>query len=359
MMSDSYTQNDMSQQLQQQIEQALSAKTALNICAGNSKRFYGHASSAEVLDVSGHTGVINYEPTELVISVRAGTPLNEIEQLLATENQMFGFEPPAFADTATIGGTIACNLSGPRRAYSGAARDFVLGTHMINGKAEPLHFGGEVMKNVAGYDVSRLMCGAMGTLGLLLDVSIKVLPKPETEITLRQELGVDAAMEKVHQLAGQSLPISATCFDDDALHIRLSGTQGAVEAGRKLIGGEELPSNNRFWQQLKEHELNYFKTDKELWRLSLASNTPELELNGKTLYEWNGAQRWLISDEDEAVIRQMVSQHGGHAVCFRTQDQQQAVFHPLGAGLLKLHRNLKQAFDPESIFNPGRMYAEI
>ncbi|TNF35968.1 MAG: glycolate oxidase subunit GlcE [Gammaproteobacteria bacterium] len=350
---------DMSQSLQQTVEQAISSKTALNISAGNTKQFYGRQPVGEILDISEHCGIVSYEPTELVITSRAGTPLKDIEAALASEHQILGFEPPAFGDTATIGGTIACNLSGPRRAYSGAARDFVLGSKIINGKAEILHFGGEVMKNVAGYDVSRLMCGAMGTLGVLLECSIKVLPKPETELTLVQEMDVDAALSRLHHLARQALPISASCFDDNCLHIRLSGSQGTVQAARKIIGGDELASGDKFWHELKEQQLTYFESRRPLWRLSLASNTPVLDIPGKWLYEWNGAQRWLITDEDETAIRHRVAQSGGHAVCFRHHADHHQVFHPLEKGLLKIHRQLKQAFDPAGIFNPGRMYSEL
>jgi glycolate oxidase FAD binding subunit len=350
---------DISQELQHSIERAITSKTALNICAGNSKRFYGRPASGEVLDISEHSGVISYEPTELVITARAGTRLQDIEEVLAEENQMFGFEPPAFAETATIGGTIACNLSGPRRAFSGSARDFVLGSAIINGKAERLHFGGEVMKNVAGYDVSRLMCGAMGTLGVLLEVSIKVLPRPETEVTLVHDLSAQDSLAKVHQLARKPLPVSATCFDENALHIRLSGTQAAVQAARKLVGGDELQSGDDFWKKLKEHESAYFNSTMDVWRLSIASNAPVLNLEGKALYEWNGAQRWLISEERDEAIRDQVSRQGGHAVCFRQRNPRSNVFHPLDNGLLKIHRQLKRAFDPDLIFNPGRMYAKI
>jgi len=350
---------DISKEIQQKVEQARASKTPLNISGGNSKRFYGREPVGEVLDVSEHKGVINYEPTELVITARAGTSLIEVEQVLAAENQMLAFEPPAFGKSATIGGTIACNFSGPRRAFSGAARDYVLGSSIINGKAEQLHFGGEVMKNVAGYDVSRLMCGAMGTLGVLLAVSIKVLPKPEVETTLVYEMSSERSLKKVHQLARQSLPVSATCFDDSTLTIRLSGTEGAVKSAHQLLGGDISSSGLDYWKQLKEHELSYFNGDNDLWRLSLASNTPILNLEGKYLYEWNGAQRWLISEDNDEKIRKEVAQHAGHAVCFRQHGKHEDVFQPLETDLLEIHRQLKIAFDPDSIFNPGRMYAEI
>jgi len=351
--------NDISQQLQQRVEQAIADNTPLAISAGNSKKFYGSQTKGTLLDISQHSGIINYEPTELVVTVRAGTNLKQLEEILATENQMFGFEPPAFAQSATIGGTIACNFSGPRRPYSGAARDFVLGSKIINGKAEIIHFGGEVMKNVAGYDVSRLMCGAMGTLGIMLELSIKVLPKPETELTLVHETNSQKSLIKVHQLGQSALPISATSFDDNKLYIRLSGTDGAVTAASKTIGGDKVADGIDYWVKLKEQQLEFFNQESNLWRLSLASNTPILNISGKTLYEWNGAQRWLLSDENETAIRDVVTKLGGHAICYRQQSKPKSVFHPLEAGLLKLHRQLKNAFDPSGLFNPGRMYAEI
>jgi glycolate dehydrogenase FAD-binding subunit len=353
------TDNDISKELQNQVQQAIADKTPLSISAGNSKKFYGNQSIATSLDVSQHSGIISYEPTELVVTVRAGSNLKQIEKILEAENQMFGFEPPAYAETATIGGTIACNLSGPRRAFSGAARDFVLGCKIINGKGEILHFGGEVMKNVAGYDVSRLMCGAMGTLGVLLELSIKVLPKPETEVTLIHEMKINESLNKVHQLNRAALPISATSFDQNNLYIRLSGSQGAVSAATKLVGGDELEQGDAYWLKLKEHQMEYFKQKSNLWRLSLASNTPALKLSGKTYYEWNGALRWLVSDENEIVIRETVAKQGGHAVCYRQHNKPDNVFHPLDTGLLKLHQKIKNAFDPCGIFNPGKMYSEI
>ncbi len=351
--------NDISKPLQEQVKQAIKHKTPLAISSGKSKNFYGNQLSAIPLDVSPHRGIINYEPTELVITVRAGSNLKQVEQILAAENQMFGFEPPAYGETATIGGTIACNLSGPRRPFSGAARDFVLGCKIINGKGEILHFGGEVMKNVAGYDVSRLMCGAMGTLGVLLELSIKVLPKPATEITLIHEMKVNQSLLKVHQLNRLALPISATSFDENNLYIRLSGSQVAVSAATKLVGGDKVKAGDDYWLKLKEHQMEYFKQENTLWRLSLASNTPVLKLSGKTLYEWSGAQRWLISDEDEMVIRDKVTKQGGHAICYRQHQQPDNIFHPLDSSLLKLHQKIKHAFDPCSIFNPGKMYTEI
>ena len=351
--------HDLSNAIQQQVIAATAAKRALRIVGGNSKAFYGRDISGEVLSVAEHRGIISYEPTELVMTARAGTPLQEIEQALAAQNQILGFEPPHFGAGATLGGTIACNFSGPRRAAVGSARDFVLGTKLINGKGEILTFGGQVMKNVAGYDVSRLMCGALGTLGVMLEISIRVLPKPELELTLTQALDVQLALAKVHVLGRQALPISASLADGQQLHIRLSGSAAAVNAAKQSIGGEVMANDTPFWQQLREQQLPFFNTAQALWRISIASTAPQLTLPGTWLYEWDGAQRWLLSDASATTIRDAVAAYGGHAVCFRAQHKPDSVFHPLDVGLFNVHKKLQQSFDPAGIFNPGKMYTEI
>jgi len=350
---------DNSQQIQSQILDAYKNKSALSICGGNSKHFYGHKSNATSLDVSEHKGIISYEPTELVVTVRAGTQLSELESTLNESNQILPFEPPHFADNATIGGTVACNLSGPARAYNGAARDFVLGSRIINGKAEDLKFGGQVMKNVAGYDASRLMCGAMGTLGVMLDVSLKVLPKPETEITLSHQCDINQAMFNMHQWVKQSLPVSASCYDGSQLFIRLSGNDSSVNSSRKIIGGEAIKNSPFFWQQVKEQTHTFFKTNKPLWRLSLSSNTPPLDLSGETFYEWGAALRWLKTESSVEEIRDKLDALGGHALLFKNNTLDIQAFHPLSNGLLNIHKKLKNAFDPENILNPGVMYKDI
>lgn len=350
---------DASLALQARIQAAYGAAAPLSIRGGNSKGFYGREAGGDVLDVSGHRGITHYEPTELVITARAGTPLGAVEQALQEHGQMLAFEPPHFGAGATLGGTVACNLSGPRRVSAGAARDFVLGCRLINGKGEILSFGGEVMKNVAGYDVSRLMCGALGTLGVLLEVSLKVLPRPDAETTLSLQLGDRQALARLHEWAQQPLPVSASCHDGSNLYVRLSGTQGAVSSARKLIGGDEVADGVRFWHRLREQQSGFFASQQPLWRLSLASDVAPLPLAGKCLYEWGGALRWLVSTAAPASIRAAAEAAGGHAVLFRGGDRAGAVFHPLPEALMSIHKQLKQAFDPNAIFNPGRMYPEL
>jgi len=347
---------DNSQALQQQVVAALEQGTSLQIMGGNSKAFYGRNIAAEPLPVHRHSGILSYEPTELVLTARAGTPLLEIEKTLDDHGQMLGFEPPAFGDKATLGGTIATNFSGPRRAYTGAARDFVLGCKLLNGKGEILSFGGEVMKNVAGYDVSRLMAGALGTLGVLLEISVKVIPKPDVEQTRVIECQAHDALAKMHHWAGLPLPVSATCFSNSQLMVRLSGAEKAVNAAAATIGGDELPDGAEFWRNIKEQQAAFFQSQKPLWRLSIASDADPSILEGDWFYEWGGALRWLTTNVPHDAVRNTVAALDGHACLFRHHAAQDDVFQVLSPGLLRIHKNLKNAFDPHGILNPGKLY---
>ncbi|HEX9584292.1 MAG TPA: glycolate oxidase subunit GlcE [Gammaproteobacteria bacterium] len=349
---------DLSSEFKARVESALAEGKPLSIVAGGSKHFLGRIIQAEDMDVSAHRGIVSYQPEELVVTVRSGTPLGELEQVLADSGQCLPFEPPHFGTAATIGGTIACGLSGPRRPWAGAARDFVLGTRVINGRGECLAFGGQVMKNVAGYDVSRLMTGAMGTLGLLLEISMKVLPRPAATDTRVFELDLAAAIRRVNQWAGKPFPLSGACHDGECLYVRLSGTPGGVRAAAARLGGEAR-DGKRFWQDLREHRLAFFRDEAPVWRISVPAGTPPLALPGETIADWGGALRWLRSDADADSIRSVVASAGGHAMMFKGGDRRGQVYHPLTPELLKLHRRLKSAFDPAGIFNPGKMYEGI
>jgi glycolate oxidase FAD binding subunit len=329
------------------------ATTPLHLVGGGTKRFFGRQVDGNELSVSAHRGIVSYEPTELVITARAGTPLTDIESALARNNQILGFEPPRFGDGATLGGTLACGLSGPRRPYAGSARDFVLGVRIVNGKGERLAFGGQVMKNVAGYDVSRLMVGALGTLGLLLEASLKVLPRPERELTLGFTVPASEALARISAWSGKPVPLSAACHVDDTLYTRLSGSESAVAAARAKIGGEEVPGGTELWSDLREHRLPFFRDDRPLWRVSLppAAHVP---VAGEWLIDWGGAQRWLKSTLPPTDIWRAAEHAGGHATLFRGGDRAGEVFHPLSPTLAQLHKNLKRAFDPAGLLNPGR-----
>lgn len=304
-----------------------------------------------------YTGIIDYEPRELVLTVRAGTTLAEIDDALAKERQMLAFEPPHFADGATIGGTVATGLSGPRRPYAGAVRDFILGTRILNGRGEDLRFGGRVIKNVAGYDVSRLQTGAMGTLGVLLDISLKVLPMPASEITLRFEANEAEAIRRMNEWAGQPVPLSATHWHAGQMHVRLSGTHAGVAAAREKLGGELLETQypRGFWADLRDQRAGFFAGSEPLWRIALPATTAPLALAQPQMIEWGGALRWMRGSTDAKALRNEVAALGGHVTLFRGGDKSHGVFHPVAPVLTKIHCDLKAAFDPAHILNVGRM----
>ena len=331
-------------------------KAPLRIRGGGSKDFYGADLEGEALDMSPYAGIVAYEPKELVLTVRAGTRLDEVESALASERQMLPFEPPHFGEQATIGGAVAAGLSGPRRPYVGAVRDFVLGTRVVNGKGEDLSFGGRVIKNVAGYDVSRLMAGALGTLGVITEISFKVLPLPAAETTLAFEMDEVSATAQANRWAGQPLPLSATAWQDGKLRVRLSGAASAVAAAKAKMGGEEIANRGDYWRDLREHRLALFSADRPLWRLSVPQTAEPIRSQNAQLVEWGGGLRWLAGEIDPLTIRSTAERLGGHATLFRGGDKSIGVFHPLKPALAKIHRRLKDAFDPAGILNPGRMY---
>ncbi len=349
--------NNFITDLSERIAQHAAAKKPLAIHGGTTKAFYGGQIVGDAADMRAYSGIIEYEPKELVLTVRSGTTLAEIERVMDQENQMLPFEPPHFGGGATIGGTVATGLSGPRRPYTGATRDFVLGTRIINGKGEDLSFGGRVIKNVAGYDVSRLMTGAMGTLGVLLDCSFKVLPKPALEVTLRYDMDEATAIQRVNEWGGRPLPLSATSGSDGVLMLRLSGSESGVKAAKEKLGGEMVTDKiaSDFWAGLRDHRAGFFASGEPLWRLSVPSTTPPLNLNMPQWIEWGGALRWVRGATDMHALRATVDAAGGHVTLFRHGDKSAGVFHPLQPVLGKIHRNLKDAFDPENILNRGRM----
>lgn len=347
---------DASTALLEQVNQALNSGTKLRIQGANSKAFLGCKVDGEVLDTRAHCGIVSYDPTELVITARAGTPLIDLQAALEEAGQMLTCEPPHFAEGATVGGMVAAGLSGPRRPWSGAVRDLVLGTRVITGFGKHLRFGGEVMKNVAGYDVSRLMAGSLGCLGLLTEVSLKVLPKPRECVSLRFEVDVETALKNLAEWGQQPIPISAASYHDNALHLRLEGGEGSVASARERLSCELLDAD--YWQQLNEHQLPFFGSDKPLWRISVPNNTGVLALPGEQLVDWGGAQRWLKSDSDAQSIRRIVDEVGGHVTCFTAGACEQPM-PPLSAPLARYHRQLKAQLDPQGIFNPGHMYPEV
>jgi len=361
------TPNDPALQiLIDRVRSAQAAGAQLCIRGGGTKDFYGEAPQGEVLDTRVLEGISSYEPTELVVTARCGTRLAELEATLAERGQCLPFEPPHFGDgEATVGGMVAAGLAGPARASVGSVRDYVLGATLLNGRAEVLSFGGQVMKNVAGYDVSRLLAGSMGTLGVILEVSLKVMPVAPATATLRFHTDQQTALDMLNQWGGQPLPLNASAWWDGTLLVRLRGALAAVQAAIAKLGGEVITPEfgTPFWSGLRDQTDEFFTKaaaavdhGAALWRLSLPQTAPPLALHGEQLVEWGGAQRWLCSAAPPAQVRDACAQVGGHATLFVAQDKSAGVFAPLQQPLDRIHRTLKKSFDPSGLFNPGRLY---
>ena len=348
------------QELRGRVIEANAAKTPLRLRGAGTKDFYGERCEGTLLDLRGYSGVVDYEPSELVITARCGTSLSEVERLLARHQQFLAFEPPAFGADPTIGGIIACGLSGPRRPQAGAARDFVLGAVLLSADGQLLHFGGKVIKNVAGFDVARLLCGSLGILGAITEVSLKVLPLPRAEQTLRFEMPEAAALQSFNRWGGLPLPISASGWCNGQAWLRLSGAPSALRAARTRLGGELLDAAlaDQWWRSLRDQTHALFRGAGTLWRLSLPSTAAPLTAAGTQLIEWGGALRWCMSDLPAAELRAQAMATGGTALQWRGGAAGQR-FHPLSPTLLAIHRRLKARFDPHRIFNPGRLIADL
>ncbi|MEO5793680.1 MAG: glycolate oxidase subunit GlcE [Rhodoferax sp.] len=357
--------NTQDPELKRLIDQVRSTHKALNIQGGNTKHFYGEMSHGEVLDMRPLSGISSYEPSELVVTVRAGTSLFELEARLAEQGQCLPFEPPRFAEGGTVGGMVAAGLSGPSRASVGCVRDYVLGTTVLNAQGEVLTFGGQVIKNVAGYDVSRVMAGSLGVLGVICEVSLKVLPIATATATRMFTMDEASALAQLNTWAGQPLPIRASAWHHGQLHLRLAGAQAAVKAACAQLGGTAIDPEiaASWWDNVRDHQHKFFHLDnnhlakgEHLWRISVPATTPALGLQGTQFIEWGGAQRWLRGQATVKQVRAAAVQAGGHATLFRGAAPRTEVFTPLSAPLLRIHKGLKAAFDPRGIFNPGRLY---
>ena len=350
-------------ELRERVVSAHQQRQPLRLRGAGTKDFYAEESSdAAVLDLCPYRGIVDYEPSELVVTARCGTPLSEIESALADHGQFLAFEPPAFGSDPTIGGVIAAGLSGPRRMYAGAARDFVLGATLLDARGDILRFGGQVMKNVAGFDVSRLLCGSLGILGVITEVSVKVLPRPRAEETLRFEMPAREAAAAFNRWSGQPLPLSGAAWWDGVAWIRLSGASSAVRAAHERLGGERVDPTAaiQWWNALRHCQHPVFRSSLSLWRLSLPDTTPPLALTGDPLIDWGGALRWYAYDPQSGdEPRKAASAAGGAAMCWHGPAPASGRFHPLKPTVAILTRRLKDHFDPHGIFNPGRMIAGL
>ena len=348
--------------LRDRIRAAAADGSSLRLRGGGTKDFYGEVVAGDVVDVRDVAGIVAYEPGELVLTARAGTPLVDIETALAEHDQMLAFEPPRHGPATTLGGIVATGFSGPRRAHAGAVRDFVLGVRIVDGTGEALAFGGQVIKNVAGFDVSRLMTGALGTLGVLTEISLKVLPRPRVESTRVLACDGPQALRLVNEWGGKPLPVTATCHVDGRLWVRLSGAAAAIAGATRDIGGEEV-DGAAFWRSVRDQTHDYLvpatSDGAALWRLSVRSTAPWLDAPGPQMIEWGGALRWIAVNEraSAATLRAWAAEHGGHATLYRGADKSAGVFQPLPAPMLALHQRLKQVFDPHHVLNRGRLLA--
>jgi glycolate oxidase FAD binding subunit len=368
-------------------EQILNAgknETPLSIEGGGTKSWYGNPNNYAKLDTRSYSGILEYQPEELVITACAGTPLKEIEAVLKEKNQVLAFEPPHFGERATFGGAIAAGLAGPGRITVGNFRDFVLGARILDGKGQDLSFGGKVMKNVAGYDVSRLMPGSLGTLALLLEASVKVLPKPAATATLRCQISQEKALKVLNEWAGQPLPLSASCWigsskgGDGELTFRLAGAVAAVKAAIPLMSSLVIATEineavaEHFWDDLREQKLAAFANlgaDQTLYRLALPAACGPITIPGaadEMILEWHGQQRWIKASGDEdtfKTIKALATSHGGHATRFRqgaNVDPAHQRFTLLSEqahskALEAVQERLRSAFDPAGVFATNRL----
>ena len=352
---------DQSAALAERVAAAAADAEPLAIEGTASKAFYGNRAAGSAVSTLGHRGIVNYEPTELVLTARAGTPIDEVEAALAAEGQRLAFEPPHFSGRGSVGGVVAAGLSGPARPYAGAVRDMVLGIRLINGRGEAMRFGGEVMKNVAGYDVARLNTGALGSLGIITEVSFKVLPAAPAAATLR--LTAEAA--DCHRLSEQWLragrPLSGLVHDGERLHARFEGTASAVEDAVTTLGGETMAAADAaaFWESIRDHSHAFFTANAgPLWRLALPPGVAPGRFGDSCLVDWSGQQIWLRGRDDAEALRAEAAAAGGSATLFRGELPGVSAFAPLDDVKARLHRNIKQAFDPHGILNPGRLYPQ-
>jgi glycolate oxidase FAD binding subunit len=348
-----------------QIRTARSRRAPLRIEGGGTKDFYGEPPRGEPLSLRGLAGISSYEPSELVVTVRAGTVLGELEAALAEKGQCLPFEPPRFAAGGTLGGMVAAGLSGPSRAAVGALRDYVLGVTLLNGRGELMSFGGQVMKNVAGYDVSRLIAGSWGVLGVICEVSLKVLASPADSVTLEFEWQEQRCLDELARLRALPLPLNASAWCDGRLRLRLAGSRAAVRSAHARLGGAPVPPDaaRAFWEDIRDHRHEFFAVGAgdlargvSLWRLSVPPTAARLEFPGRQFIEWGGAQRWWRTSAPPDEVRAAAARAGGHAGWVRGALKAAGAFAPVSEALMQIHRSLKSAFDPDRILNPGRLY---
>lgn len=347
---------DFTAQIVDQVCRAAQSRTPLRIVGGDSKAALGCRFDGEPLTLAGHSGIVDYEPNELVMTARTGTRLTQIHSALAEHGQVPGFEPPRIGPAATIGGTLACNLSGPGRPWLGSVRDAVLGMTLVNGRGQLLRFGGRVIKNVAGFDASRLQAGAWGALGVMTELSFTVLPRPQATVTLAHELDARAAVRRMNELAASAAPVTGAAWLAGRQYIRLAGSEDAVAAAAAQLGGEA--TDDAIWQRLRDRSPDVFADAGAgaLWRLSVRPTASTLLDEHGVIVDWGGAVRYLRSTSTLEQMSRLASGAGGYAMRLDGNSDGTEFMQSPAPGIRRLHERLKLAFDPKRIFNPGRLY---
>lgn len=348
--------SDQTSELVDQVMEAVSRKAPIRIVGNDSKRFMGRDTSGNIVTTASHSGIVEYDPTELVVSVRSGTTISELNCTLAGYGQYVGCEPPEF-ESATIGGSLACNQSGPARPWNGSIRDHVLGVRLINGRGEHLHFGGRVLKNVAGYDVSRLQAGAMGTLGLITEITLRVYPRPQYEATMCYAIDVSRAIDAMQMESSRTSLLSGACWVNDRVYLRFCGREQAVVTHLRRVDGERLPDETKFWSSLRDQQHSYFKGDKPIWRFSTMAAASQDCDGGPWLIDWGGAQRWHRGEYDFSVQESLAKSMRGQVMLYRGGNRYNEVFHSRSRTQQEIHLRIKQSFDPNGLLNPGRLYS--
>ncbi|MDE2349876.1 MAG: glycolate oxidase subunit GlcE [Gammaproteobacteria bacterium] len=351
-----------------EVGEARAQRVALEIRGGGTKAFYGEPPRGRPFSLSEFCGISSYEPEELVITARAGTPLADLEAALAERGQCLPFEPPRFAPGGTVGGMVAAGLSGPARASAGGVRDHLLGATVLHAGGAIDSFGGQVIKNVAGYDVARLFAGSWGILGPLLEVSLKVLSLRPATATRVLDVDESEALRRLRAMAAKPWPLTASAWHDGRLRLRFAGAAAAVAAATAAWGGEALAPEQavRWWADVRDQRHEFFRLEPSdlvggecLWRLSVPATAAPRDLGGRRFVEWGGALVWWRGVAAPEDVRAAAAAVGGHATLVRAADKAPGAFAPLGETLLGIHRRLKDAFDPHRIFNPGRLVPEL
>jgi glycolate oxidase FAD binding subunit len=356
---------DISEKLQKQIIDAVRDNQALQIIGNNTKAFYGRKDNDQSetrtlpLHVAEHSGILDYQPTELTVTARAGTPLSEIIGVLAEHQQMLPFEPPVFDGRATLGGCVASAMAGPRRPWTGAVRDYLIGTRILTGEGKEIRLGGKVMKNVAGYDLFRPMAGALGTLGLMLDITLKLLPLPEQEVSYCMDTDADSMQQILRDLRRRSMPVSGASYHNEQFLLRLSGSISSIDDATNYLPAEMKETGMDYWQELNEHRLSFFDDKRPLYRLVVPAASPYETISGECSTDWGGALRWIKTSLQFDEVQQQTGELGGTASIYRNATVGEEVFSPLAAQLLDLHKRIKKVMDPAGILNPGRLYRDL